>query len=243
MPVRPALLLCAPALAVALLAAPASQAKTYAKCPAKAGTLAKDTFGGVWHTKATLYGCTTVYGRAPRTVRLGPWKPGTKVAWDGGEAVWSVPLVRGGVRSDRIYAGSAQDGTRWLLGTRALPATANSAAGEARVQRVFAWDVTAGWVTRAGAVVFAVRSPEDEPKAIGALPAAPVADHRLVLVGAWPGADPATLAATVKIDAKDGDGDECGGSADYRLTVVPDAAAGDRVGVSWWAGWSRPFCG
>src|SRR4051812_25373084 len=82
--------------------APAQAAKA---CPAKANTLAKDTFGRVWHTKATLYGCTTVYGRAPRTKRLGPWKPGTKVAWDGSQAVFSVPLTRDGhIVGDRLYA-------------------------------------------------------------------------------------------------------------------------------------------
>src|SRR4051812_49675715 len=130
--------------AVALLPIPAAQAKTYADCPARSGTLAKDGFGRVWHTKATLYGCTTVYGRRPRTRRLGPWKPGTKVAWDGSHAVWTVPLTLGGVRRDRVYAGSAEDGSRWLLGTRARPATAAAPAGEARIQRLFAWGPTAG---------------------------------------------------------------------------------------------------
>src|SRR3954464_3579077 len=110
--------------AVALTVPAAAHAKAYANCPARSGTLAKDGFGRVWHTKATLYGCTTVYGRRPRTRRLGPWKPGTKGAWDGRHAGWRVPLTRGGVRRDRVYAGSAEDGSRWLLGTRARPATA-----------------------------------------------------------------------------------------------------------------------
>jgi len=230
--------------AVALTVPTAAHAKTYANCPARSGTLAKDGFGRVWHTKATLYGCTTAYGRRPRTRRLGPWKPGTKVAWDGTQAVWTVPLVRAGVRSDRLYAASAQDGGRWLVGTRALPATATAAAAEARVQRVFSYDVTAGWVTTGGAVVFAQESPEAAPEAIGTLPAAPSADHHLTLVGTWPGVRPATLAAGVRLDAEDGDGDECGGSAGYRLTLAPDVAAPTaRVGVRWWGGWSRPFCG
>lgn len=235
-----ALLLAALAL---LVPAAAAQAKAAKACPAKAGTLAKDSYGRVWHTKANLYGCTTVYGRAPRTVRLGPWKPGTKVAWKSSQAVFSVPLTRAGtVVGDRVYAASAQDGSRWLVGTRALPKTATAPAAEARVQRVFSYDVTAGWVTRDGAVVFAQRSPQDAPKAVGALPAAPVADGKLTLVGAWPGADPTALGRTVTLDSQDGDGDECGGAADYRLTLAPDGGA-ERVGVSWWGGWSRPFCG
>src|SRR3954469_12197632 len=136
--------------AVALTVPTAAHAKASANCPARSGTLAKDGFGRVWHTKATLYGCTTVYDRKPQTRRLGPWKPGTKVAWDGTQAVWTVPLVRDGVRSDRLYAASAQDGSRWLVGTRALPATATTPAAGARVQRVFSYDVTAGWVTTGG---------------------------------------------------------------------------------------------
>jgi hypothetical protein len=242
----PRLLLTLAAIALASVAAsPAARARTTDRpCPAKPATLAKNAYGRIWHTKATLYGCTTVYGRRPRTVRLGPWKAGTKVAWDGVTAAWSVPLVRDGVRSDRLYAGSAEDGHRWLLGRRALPATGTAPAGEARVQRVFASDTTAGWVTRDGAVVFAVEAPQDDqPAAVGALPATPTADHGATLVGTWPDADPAALAATVQLGSSDGDGDECGGSADYRMTLVPDAASGARVGVTWWASWTRPGCG
>jgi hypothetical protein len=235
------LVLCATALSAPAGAHAATKDRA---CPAKRGTLATSGLGRVWHTKATLYGCTTVYGRRPHTVRLGPWKPGTKVAWDGSQAVWTVALTRDGVRSDRVYAADAQDGHRWLVGTRALPASASGPAGEARVRRVFSYDVTAGWVTTDGAVVFAQRSPQEAPQAIGTLPAAPTADHHLVLVGRWPDAGAAALAATVKLDAADGDGDECGGSAGYRLTLAPDAAApGTRVGVQWWGGWERPDCG
>jgi hypothetical protein len=233
------------ALAAALLASPALAPAAPAKpCPAKKGTLAKDSRGRVWHQGASLYACTTVYGRAPRAVRLGPWKAGTKVAWDGSHAVFSVPLTRGGrVVGDRIYAADAQDGRRWLLGTRAVPKTATTAAREARVQRVFAWGATAAWVTKDGAVVFALRSPEDTPSAEGALPAAPVADGKLTLVGTWSGVGPTDLGRTVKIDASGGDGDECGGSEEYRLTLAPDAGSGARVGVRWFGGWSRPYCG
>jgi hypothetical protein len=236
-----ALLVCA----ILVPAAPhAASATTAPKCPATRGTLAKDSYGRVWHRGASLYGCTTVYGRAPHARRLGPWKPGTKVAWDGSDAVFSVPLTRGGtVVGDRLYAADAQDGRRWLLGTRAVPATAATAAREARVQRVFARGATAGWVTKDGAVVFALRSPEDAPAAEGALGAAPFADGRLTLVGTWPAVTPTDLGRTVRLDSAGGDGDECGGSEEYRLTLVPDAASGARVGVRWFGGWSRPFCG
>jgi hypothetical protein len=222
----------------------AAQAGRSAGCPAQRGTLAHDGFGRVWHQGASLYGCTTVYGRRPRSRRLGPWRPGAKVAWDGSDAVWSVPLTRGGeVVGDRVYAADAQDGTRWLLGARALPAAATAGAGEARVQRVFAHGATAAWVTTGGAVVFALRSPEDDPAAEGALGATPVADGHLTLVGTWTGRSPTDLGRTLAIDSAGGDGDECGGSEEYRLTVVPDAGSGARVGVRWLGGWSRPFCG
>ena len=92
--------------------------------------------------------------------------------------------------------------------------------------------------------MLAVHSPEDAPAPFGTLPAVPTADHKLVLVGRWPAASAATLAATAQLGAFDGDGDECGGSESYRLTVVPDATTSTpRLGISWLGGWERPFCG
>jgi hypothetical protein len=243
--IRPtALALAAAALLAAAAAPQAASAKAAPACPAKKGTLAHDSYGRVWHAGSSLYACTTVYGRAPRARRVGPYRPGIKVAWDGSHVVWSVPHQVGGkVVGDRLYAADGQDGRRWLLGPRAIPASASGPAREARVQRVFGWGATAAWVTKDGAVVFALRSPEDDPVAVGTLPMAPTAAQHLTLVGAWPGANPTELGRTVKLDASGGDGDECGGSEDYRLTLVPDAASGARVGVSWFGGWSRPYCG
>jgi hypothetical protein len=232
------------ALVLAALAPSAAHAASATSCPAQKGTLAHDSRGRVWHHGASLYGCTTVYGRAPRTRRLGPWKPGTKVAWDGSHAVFSVPLTRSGtVVGDRLYAADAQDGQRWLLGARAVPRTARTDAREARVQRVFAWGATAAWVTKDGAVAFALRSPQDAPVAEGAAGGTPLADGRLTLVGRWPDSAPTDLGRTVKIDAAGGDGDECGGAEEYRLTLMPDAASGARVGIRWFGGWERPYCG
>jgi hypothetical protein len=221
------------------LAVPSARAASVKSCPARPHTLAKTTVGRVWSSGASLYACTTVYGRKPNKVRIGPWRTGGKVAWDGSDAVWSVPLVRGGkVVGDRVYAADAQDGSRWLLGARALPDR------EARTQRMFVWGTTGGWVTRDGSVVFAQRSPQEPPAAVGTLPAPPVTTGKLVLVGAWPGVSATALGRTVKLDTTgDGDGDECGGSEQYRLTLVPDATSGARVGVTWWGSWERPFCG
>ncbi len=228
-------------LAATLLAPGAASAAGKPKpCPAKPHTLAKTNVGRVWQAKGSLYACTTVYGRKPNSVRLGPWRTGGKVAWDGSDAVWSVPLKKSGKTvGDRVYAADAEDGSRWLVGTRALPAR------EARTQRMFVWGTTGGWVTREGHVVFAQRSPQEAPKAIGTLPAAPVAAGKLVVVGQWTTATPTELGRTVKLDTTpdSGDGDECGGAEEYRMTLVPDAASGERVGVAWWGSWERPFCG
>jgi hypothetical protein len=225
------------ALALLLAAPHAAQAKS---CPAKKGTLAHDGYGRVWHAGRSLYACTTVYGRAPRSRRLGPYATGTKVAWDGSSAAWTVPLTRDGVRSDRAWVASAQDGRRWLLGTRLIPATSSTPAAEARIRSLYVSGESAGWVTTDSSVVLAVHSPEDAPAAFGPLPTVPTADHKLVLVGRWPATSATALAATVALGAFDGDGDECGGSESYRLTVAPDAT---RIGVSWLGGWERPFCG
>lgn len=222
------------------LVAPRADAASSKTCPARTHTLAKTSVGRVWSSGSSLYACTTVYGRQPNARRLGPWRSGGKVAWDGSDAVWSVPLTRGGhVVGDRVYAADAEDGSRWLLGARA------GVSAEARTQRMFAWGTTGGWVTRDGQVVFAQRSPTEAPKAIGTLPAPPVASGKLVVVGAWPGVSPTGLGRTVKLDTTpgSGDGDECGGAEEYRMTLVPDAASGARVGVAWWGSWERPYCG
>lgn len=226
---------------VLALASPDAHAASSKTCPARLHTLAKTTVGRAWTAKGSLYACTTVYGRKPNAVRLGPWRTGGKLAWDGSDAVWSAPLTRGGkVVGDRVYAADAEDGSRWLLGARA------GVSREARTQRLFASGTTGGWVTKDGTVVFAQRSPQEAPKAIGVLPVAPVVSGKLVVVGAWPGVSPTELGRTVKLDVTpdSGDGDECGGAEEYRMTLVPDATGGGtRVGVAWWGSWERPFCG
>jgi hypothetical protein len=232
-----------PALATAALALvpSAADAASVKPCPAQKHTLAKASAGRVWYSGSSLYACTTVYGRKPNKVRLGPWRTGGKVAWDGSDAVWSVPLTKSGkVVGDRVYAADAEDGSRWLLGARA------GVSAEARTQRMFAWGTVGGWVTKDGTVVMAQRSPQDAPTAIGTLPAAPVAAGKLVVVGTWTGVSPTDLGRTIKIDTTpgSGDGDECGGAEEHRLTLAPDASApGTRVGVAWWGSWERPFCG
>ena len=241
---RGALLLTAlPAIVCALaLGAAPQDAQAARDCPKRADTIAVRPLGRVWHAAGSLYACTTVYAKPPHRRRLGPWKRGAKVAFDGVNVVWTTPLVRNGVRSDRGWAGSAETGQRWLSGARLIPATAGAEPGEARVQRVLGTDRGGGWVTQTGAVVLALSSPESDPEAVGTLPAPLRADHHLVLVGTWADAAPDALAASARLEELDGDGDECGGVNPYKLTVQPDPA-GARIGATWSGGWSRPDCG
>ena len=199
--------------AAALLAVPAGPPSARAPtCPAKAGTLFHSSYGRAWHARGSLYSCTTVYGHK-RVVRLGPWKSGSKLAWEPTHAAWSVPAARG----DRIWAGSTENGKRWLLGTRAL------GAAEARVQRLFVYDSTAAWVTKAGAVVFALEQPQADPEAIGTLPSAPAARSHLAVAGTFDRrCRRPTSAARSGSTPPNEDGDECGGAADYRVTFAPD---------------------
>lgn len=233
-------------LVAAIVAVPSgAQAASSANCPAKRGTLVVKPLGRVWHTSTTLYGCTTVYGARPHTVRLGKWAKQSRVAFDGVKAGWTLPLTRAGVRSDRAWVASAEDGKRWLLGSPLVPAAGDQPAREARIQSIAVRDESAAWVTRTGEVVLALHDPQADPVAVGtppALPAAAAPTGHLLLLGRWPAVAPAALAATLKLTETGGDGDECGGVDDYTLTVRPDPAAAP-VAVTWTGGWERPHCG
>jgi len=212
-------------------------------CPAKQGTLAKDShgIGRVWHSKGSLYACTTVYGHRPRARRMGPYKPGTKVAFDGVNIGWTVPLTRSGVRSDRAWAGSADTGRRWLEGKRLIPASGDAPEREGRVQRIVLNDRGLAWVTRGGEVTFALESPEDTPRPIGTLPGPLLGDGERLFVGGFGPASAAQIAASLKLEILDGDGDECGGWNPYKLTFRTDPA-GPLLGVDWGGGWTSTNC-
>ncbi len=227
------------ALLGALLVPSTAQAK--GDCPARKGTLAKNALGRVWHQRASVYGCTTVYGHAPRARRMGPYKPGTKVAFDGVRVAFTVPLVRDGVRSDRVYAGDVDDGDRWLLGRVLVPKSATGPEREARIQRLAVHGLSAGWVTTTGEVVMAVRSSDGEPDPIGTLPGPLKGDRDLVLVGRFPDAGAPALAQSMQLKEGQGEGDECGGSIPYSLTVKPDPSAG-RIGASWFGQYTNLNC-
>jgi hypothetical protein len=222
------------AAALALAGAAPASAKSDA-CPARKGTLVKKPLGRVWHKGHSLYGCTVVFDTKPRARRLGPWAPQTRVDFDGVEVAWTMPLVRNGVRSDRVWNASVQSGTRWALGARLVPGR------EARIQRIMVADQGAAWVTRTGDVVLFVRLPNSDPVAVGGLPGPLVPDKSFLLVGTFTSIAPKTLAGTAKLAEGQGDGDECGGTNPYTLTVQPDPSA-PPVGATWSGDWVRVDC-
>jgi hypothetical protein len=222
------------AAALALAGAAPASAKSD-DCPARKGTLVKKPLGRVWHKGHSLFGCTVVFDTKPRARRLGPWAPQTRVDFDGVEAAWTTPLVRNGVRSDRVWNASVQSGTRWALGARLVPGR------EARIQRIMVADQSAAWVTRTGDVVLFVRLPNSDPVAVGGLPGPLVPDKSALLLGTFAGIPAKALAATAKLAEGQGDGDECGGTNPYTLTVQPDASA-PPVGATWSGDWVRVDC-
>ena len=222
--------------------APSPAAAASASCAPHRGTLALDAIGRVWHAGRGLYGCTTVDGIRPRARRLGPWAPGAQVAFDGANVAWTVPLRRDGVRSDRAWNASAQDGSRWLAGVRLVPASAAAPAHEARVQSVLVRDHAAAWVTQSGDVVLALALPGDsDPDAVGALPGTLTPSHQLLLVGSWSQTGALTLARSARLREGDNEGDNCELINPYTLTVRPDVSAAP-VGATWTGDWIIEDC-
>jgi len=163
------------------------------------------------------------------------------VAFDGARVAFTVPLVRDGVRSDRVYAGDVGDGSRWLLGRVLVPASAAAPEREARVQRLAVLDQGVGWVTTTGEVVMAVQSPEGDPVPIGTVPGPLKADRTLLLIGRFPDAGAAALGRSMQLKEESSEGDECGGTTPYVLTVMPDPAAA-RIGARWFSNYQSLNC-
>jgi hypothetical protein len=231
------------ALALLLLAAAGpAHAAAHRACPPKRGTITKNSYGRVWHQGRSLWACTTVYGRRPQSVRLGPWRHTGRLVWDGLHVAWTQPLTRDGVRSDRLWAAEADTGKRWISGARAVPASAGGPAREARVSTVKLQFESVAWVTAGGDVVLALHSPQSDPAPVGTPPVTLQASDRYLLIGSWAGVGPSALASSLTLKTTTGDGDECGGVDTYRLTVQPDAAQ-PAVGADWDGGWERSNCG
>ena len=229
------------ALAVAPIpAAPASAASSQDCAPTK-GTIAKRALGRVWHRGASLYGCTTVYSHRPRAKRLGPFPAGVSyVAFDGVNVAWTVRRTVGYRRVDRIWVANIDSGQRWLKGAPLVPRTESTPRREERAQLIALRDQGVAWVTQAGDVVLALRSPQDDPEPIGAAGALK-ASGQYVLLGSWTTPSAGKLAATLSLKELPGDGDECGAVNPYELTVQPDAGQ-PPIGVRRSGYWQSTNC-
>ena len=211
-------------------------------CPKRANMISVKPLGRVWHERASVYACTTVYAHKPVARRMGPWTKQTRLAFDGVDLAWTTRVVRGGVPYDRVWAGSADTGKRWQSGARLVPASASTPAREARIARIVQRDTGAAWTTTAGDVVFALPSPDADPSPVGTLPGPLSATKGVLLVGTFPTSDHAgALAASMTLTEGDGEGDECGGSNPYSLRVTPDPAA-PAVGADWSSSWTSTNC-
>lgn len=228
--------------ATALAAAP-SPASAAARCPLQRGMIVIDgaRFGTVFHRGTKLYACTTVYGHAPRSRYMGPWTPDTKVSFDGVNLAWTVRMTAQGKRTDRVWAGSADTGRRWMLGQKPNPGGADLAAREDTIRSLIAVDRGIAWVTKDGAVVGALEEPQSGLTPFGTFATPPsILQDKLALVGTWPGHG-AQLAQSLKLEETGGDGDECGGVDTYRLSVTPDAGQ-PALGVTWDGYWTSTNC-
>jgi hypothetical protein len=222
----------AAALAMALMPAVAS-AHDY-RCSSHRGELAGNEVGLIWHSGHSLYGCSVEYDEGVFVRRLGPWAPGTKVAFDGANVVWTVPTTVGGFRFDRVWGANVHDGLRWLTGTKPVPQGPGHRFLDARVYKLFQAGEQAAWITTGGDVVAANDGPDAEVSAIGLPPSPLVWTKQLVLVGHFPTVDPHTLAAYARLIEGDGETDECGGSNPYTFTLKT-SASGPVFGATWFA--------
>jgi hypothetical protein len=225
----------ATALAVAV---PCGSARASAVCPPHTGALAGYSTSRIWHMRGSLYGCDSD-GRHATTARLGPWSARSRYAWDGSDIAWTVPS-RTHPDGDRLWAGT-MDGVLWLHGAAALPAEGVGPRREVRVQKVLVVFGAAAWVTSSGDAVLALQAPDDDPKPVGELPGPLVHDSTRVLVGRWPQVPAATLAASARLVAGEGEIDDCGGANPYLLSVRPDPGAAP-VGATWTGSWAVEDC-
>ena len=202
-------------------------------CPKQRGTLATDELGRVWHRGRSLYACTTSGERRPATKRMGPWTPSTRVSFDGATVAWTTRVARGGTRVDRLWAGFAGDGSRWLSGAQAVPAAGDAPAAEARVLALRSLGSSVAWVTDGSQLAVAAESPDDyEPTTLDTPSVTLRPDAGRVLAGAWPDTPAADLAATLELEQEPSEGDDCGGTEAFTASVRPTGSAAP-AGVRW----------
>jgi hypothetical protein len=209
-------------------------------CRAMPHTLATSAQARVWRVGRSLWACIAL-DTAPRTHRMGPWAPGTRIFLEGLQLAWTTPDVDLSGRSDRIWAADIATGERSMTDLPLVPASGAASARDARLETLLGIDgAVLAWSTRSGDVVIAQNDPQGEPVAAGPLPGPLVPDRRRLLVARYPGRDPLLLGASLHLFAEDGDGDECETVSDYALTFLD--AANRATGVVWSGGARNPDC-
>ncbi|MDQ3722397.1 MAG: hypothetical protein M3376_04880, partial [Actinomycetota bacterium] len=210
-----------------VLGAAAGSAQS-ARCAPQAGALANvgNGFGRVWHRGRVLYACSIQSSGRPRTRRIGPWTPATKIAFDGQNLAWTVRMVVGGRLTDRVWASGLDNGARWLVAQKPNPAGPDRASRESLVLRIVGRGGAVGWVTANGALVAAVRNPGDAPIPIGTPAIAPaLLQKHLIALGTYHGVSARSLANSLKIADVQSEGDDCGGIIANDITVRPGPSA------------------
>lgn len=232
------------------------------RCPRHAHEIHRTGGSVVWERGGSLFGCVAGYRNPqlggvedqdpsydyPHTKarRLGPWSPGSRIVFDGVEAVWAYRTrSKAGEPVDRLYAIDVRAGKAWLRGTRPTFDLAD------RVVEHLALGVNfAAWITTRGTVFAAAEGgfgadsgPQDpfdlEPVGAGTSGADGLATtlapqgHRL-LVGRFPNATPQQRATfrLKRLSDLDMENEQCIGSYRWETTIVPVAGA-PRVGAIW----------
>ncbi|MDO9408413.1 hypothetical protein [Patulibacter sp.] len=223
-------------------------AAKHAPCPTTGTTLVKATGPNVrvWREGATLKACTRKAGQRRYLRTLGSWSTATKVAVGGTSVAWTTPTGTAEAPTDRLATRDVRTGRTWLSTVRAVPAaSASTPAADDVVLRLLTDGRVTTWVTGRGVVAAAVRTYDDEATTMygeghpGTVPFH--VGRRFVLGDAGP-AQAASVASRLELSVG-GDGDECGGTDDYRVTVP---AFGDRQQL-WFVyaseSYERPDCG
>jgi hypothetical protein len=136
---------------------------------------------------------------------------------------WTTPRpAEGGGTVDGLTAQDVRTGRRWLQTVRAAPATSPTApAADDRVLALRTDGRAAAWVTERGVVAAALRAlPEESATLYGeGLPGTEPfhVGRRFALGDAGP-VEAAAVAAGLRLTVG-GDGDECGGTAEYQARI------------------------
>lgn len=222
----------------ALAAGPVSPAaaKPLPSCAKKKGEIKRTSGGVLWSVKGVLWGCTAFYGDPPETYRLGPWSKASRYAFDGGTVAWTVPKTGKHGTEDAVWTAKVTNGAVGLRGVR--PTTGPGSSTDVRVARLVAKENATAWVTLRGTVVAALGA-DETPEAVGAsdgLATPFVQKGGRYVVGRWPDVAGTAFAKTLTIEVGDGEGDECGGTNPYSVTVRP-VDGEPPVGLTAFVGW------